>query len=680
VLRQFSVSVLAATAIALPGAAFAQPAASKPTVAPAVTTTLPAGTAGLVLINTDLNAWGELNRFNPYLNNPPNLPFGTLPNLSTVLGDFDYARDVQSWLGDRVGIALLPLTTPQDTLLNNLVFLVPTTNPEKSNTLLEKAKELAKPTAERTYKGITILEWRPPDSPAPGSETPESPAPEGPAPEGPAPESPAPSSAPSPNPLPNPSPTSGPASPSSSSAVPPRAAWAGMSNGSNTRAFTAEPAIPPAAPIESGGGATAPFPTMSKGLAIAVLPGQFVVATESVALEKMIDAQAEVAAGSANLAQTTGLQRTFAHPQFQKALFASYGDYANILRLFNQTIQLPSDPTKPDSPKQPVFSPRQIELITQRYSTFDGLTWVQPNGIKSETNVYFTSPQPQRATAALPNANQILTRLPAATYMAGSSRNFKQQWRELLELYEGDKQIEESLTLLRKELTKATGLDLEKDVIDWMDGEYALFFYPTQEGLFNYLDRKINLGIGLVIQTSDRARAESTLKKIDAFIKTTTNSSIAVANRTLKGQPVTSWEAKDGKRLLSIVSHSWIDADTLLITTGLGATKDLTPKPYLPLHLNPTFQTATVDLVKPNDGFTYINMGSTLSFIYGVVRTWMPPGSPYVEETQRLLGSIRSLSTTSTNTPEKIQAESLWVLGTYTKDPNAPDTPSVPMP
>lgn len=400
------------------------------------------------------------------------------------------------------------------------------------------------------------------------------------------------------------------------------------------------------------------------------------VATESVALEKMIDAQAEVSAGSANLAQTTGLQRTFAHPQFQKALFASYGDYANILRLVNQTIQLPSDPTKPDSPKQPVFNPRQIELITQRYSTFDGLTWVQPNGIKSETNVYYTSPQPQRATVALPNANQILTRLPAATYMAGSSRNFKQQWRELLELYEDDKQIEESLQMLRKELTKATGMDLEKDLIDWMDGEYALFFYPTQEGLFNYLDRRVNLGIGLMIQTSDRGRAESALKKIDTFVKTASNSSITVVNRTLKGQPATSWEAKDGKRLLSVVSHSWIDSDTVLITTGLGATKDLTPKPYLPLHLNPTFQTATVDLIKPNDGFTYINMGSTLSFIYSMIRPWMSAGSPYVEETQRLLGSIRSISATSTNTPDKIQAESLWVLGTYTKDSNTPSEPT----
>ncbi len=685
-LRRMSLSVLAATAIALPGAATAQPATqpSQPpstvtpsvtptvtpvatptpvapsvttTLTPSITTVLPAGSAAVVMMNTDPAAWGELNRFNPYINQSGDLPFGIPFSLTMLLQDFDYARDIQSWLGDHVGVALLPLTSPQDTLLSNLVLLIPTTNAEKSNALLEKAKELAKPTAERNYKGITILEWTAP--------TPE---------EGATPEP----GAPMPQPIP-PAKTI-PHKPGHEAVLPlgtgrttlmPTVGQAAAAAADPTPSpgDTAPAADPPISPDENG--PVPPFANMGKQFAIALLPGQIVLAAEPIALEKLIDAQSETTTGN-TLAQTPAFQRTLSHPQFQKSLLVSYGDYGNILKLINQTVPMLPDPSKPDAPKHPLFTQRQLDLITQRYSTFDGLTWVRPNGLHSETNVYFTSPQPQRATANRPDANQILTRLPAATYAAGNSRNLKKQWQELLEFYEGDPQTQEVLKRTKLELTKATGLDLEKDVIDWMDGEYALFFYPTQEGFFNYIDPRFNLGVGLLIQTSDRPRAEATLQKLDQTLKTATaktSSPAMIANRPVKGQSVTSWEVKDGKRLLSILSHSWIAPDTVLITTGIGPTRELTPKPYLPLNLNPTFTEATDGLIKPNDGFTYVNMGATLSFVYSLLRSWVPMDSPYAQETQRLLGTIRSMSTTQTTTPEKIQAESLWVLGTYTPKP-----------
>jgi hypothetical protein len=679
VLRRMSLSVLAATAIALPGAATAQPATqpsqppatvtpavTPPTVAPAVTptvtTVLPGATAAVVMINTDPAAWGELNRFNPYINQSGELPFGIPFSLTMLLRDFDYARDIKSWLGDHVGVALLPLTSPQDTLLSNLVLLIPTTNAEKSNALLEKAKEFAKPTAERDYKGITILEWT---APTPDGETLEQ-------------------SVPTPQPIP-PAKTT-PHKSGHEAALPSAKGMAPLTpTTSQPRAIAAEPmptpspadVSPPTAdpplPDDNGpvdNGPVPPFPGLGNKFAIALLPNQIVIAAETVALEKLIDAQ-ETNAGAA-LAQAPAFQRTFNHPQFQKSLMVGYGDYGNILKLINQTLPIPPNPSNPDAPQQSIFTARQIEFITQRYSTFDVLTWVRPNGILSESNVYFTTPQPQRATADHPDANQILTRLPAATYAAGNSRNFKQQWQEILEFYEGDPQSQELLKRAKLELTKATGLDLDKDLIDWMDGEYALFFYPTQEGFFNYIDPRFNLGVGLMVQTSDRPRAEATLRKIDQFLKTSTAKTYSpamVASRTVKGQPITSWEVKDGKRLLSVLSHSWIAPDTLMITTGIGPAQELTPKPYLPLNLNPTFTEATGGLIKPNDGFTYVNMGSTLSFVYSLMRSWVPMDSLYAQEAQQLLGTIRSMSSTQTTTPEKIQAESFWVLGTYTPKP-----------
>ncbi len=90
----------------------------------------------------------------------------------------------------------------------------------------------------------------------------------------------------------------------------------------------------------------------------------------------------------------------------------------------------------------------------------------------------------------------------------------------------------------------------------------------------------------------------------------------------------------------------------------------LNPKPYLPLHLNYTFRTATESLPKPNEGYFYINMGSSLSFLYGLILPSVPRQySPYVRQAQQVLGTVRSVSSTSSTTPEAQRIDSLWVLG-----------------
>jgi hypothetical protein len=89
----------------------------------------------------------------------------------------------------------------------------------------------------------------------------------------------------------------------------------------------------------------------------------------------------------------------------------------------------------------------------------------------------------------------------------------------------------------------------------------------------------------------------------------------------------------------------------------------LNPKPYLPLHLNHTFQTATTSFPIPNDGYFYVNMGATLSFLYNLL---LPPVSTsdslFVQEFQRIAGTVRSVSTSNSTTADAQRLDSLWVL------------------
>lgn len=90
---------------------------------------------------------------------------------------------------------------------------------------------------------------------------------------------------------------------------------------------------------------------------------------------------------------------------------------------------------------------------------------------------------------------------------------------------------------------------------------------------------------------------------------------------------------------------------------------DLAPKPYLPLHLNPTFQTATAGFPMPNNGYFYVNMGATLSFLYSLILPSVPAGDAlFVQEFQRIVGTVRSVSSSNSITAEAQHFDSLWVL------------------
>ncbi|WP_206754588.1 DUF3352 domain-containing protein, partial [Leptolyngbya sp. FACHB-36] len=422
-----------------------------------------------------------------------------------------------------------------------------------------------------------------------------------------------------------------------------------------------EPRSEPESEPEEPSGAR--MPGLSTGIAIAQLPGHLAVASEPAALQKLIDAQARTP-----LAQNPQFQRTLKHAQFERSLTVGYGEYTGLLKLANQFFaQLPPipDPEGKNVRPQKLFSAKQIDYLTQNYSTFDLLTWVRPEGLHSQSNAYFTGLKPEKATPNFSDANQILTRLPAATFVSANSRNFKQQWQEFVEFSQGDKESQDALKLLRDNVRKMTGLDLDQDLIAWMDQQYAVFFFPTKGGFFNAINPQINIGYALLIQTSDRPAAEAALKKIDQLVKKEARGGISIANRRIKGQLMTSWEAKDGKRSISLLSHHWISNDTLMLTSGTGAAADLTPKPFVPLNLTYTFKTATNPFPLPSQGYFYLNMGSTLAFVNTLVRAFEPEivESPYYQTGLSIIGTIRSISSSQTMTDDRLQADSLWVLG-----------------
>ena len=186
----------------------------------------------------------------------------------------------------------------------------------------------------------------------------------------------------------------------------------------------------------------------------------------------------------------------------------------------------------------------------------------------------------------------------------------------------------------------------------YLDGEYAFFTYPTTQGL---LASELKIGMGLYVQTSDRSTAEISLNKLDKSIKSIFAGGLEVASHDIGNIPITSWEI--GKQ--SIFAYSWVDDKTLLVSTGLGAMRELLPQPQRQLPKDYNFATATTSFSSPNQGYFYINMGSSLSWIYSFLPATTDPS---IQTFKQVIGNVYSFSSTSHITSNQEQYDGLVVL------------------
>lgn len=632
-------------------------AAIEPASPPAVTKALPADLPGLILVNTSGGSWSALERFNP-----TPIPFGTAGNFFLPPW-LDYKTDVAPWLGDRVALALLPVSSEAkpESFDNHTLLVVPVTNNQALQPFLEKLKtNRGKLKAEREYNGATILEWESAKPPAVKPPTTESDCLKAPIVSflpavsqtclSALPSEPVsflwqvqlaqlrlgllPTVAQAQPSTPTPTPTVAPTPIPSTPETPPEQ--------------LEPPAPPPTKPT--------PPPASNDGLAIAILPNFLAIASNAKPLEQWVDAQT----GISPLAENPRFQRTLAHRQFNQSLLVSYGDIAGLAQFVTAApVGIPTPTPVPFPPP----TAKDFEALTKVYNTIDVFTWVEPEGIRGQSNAYYTTPQPNFATADLPSANQILTRLPAATYLSANSRNFKQQWQSFAAEIDADPPSQFITKGIRDWVRNATGLDLDKDLAPWVDGQYVFFMFPTNQGFFPAIDRNVKLGLSVMLQTSDRPAAEAALAKFTQHVKSLPGSQFAIRDLTVKGQSIVSWEGVDGSRRISFLSYGWVNDDTLILTTGAGPMTALNPKPYSPLDQTPTFQTATTSLPRPNEGYFYVNMGSSLSFLYGLLLPNFGSGdSPEIRQIKQALGILRSISTTNSATADRQQFDSFLVL------------------
>ncbi len=398
-------------------------------------------------------------------------------------------------------------------------------------------------------------------------------------------------------------------------------------------------------------------PRMTAGFALAYLPGgtsHVIVAPTIAVLKDLLDSQK-----NASFSANPDFQKTLTDPRFGQALVVGFGDYKGITDSSRKMLE------KTGSPFPMLQLEGPLKGLEDAYGNMEGFLWATPQGLQGEGTLYLKpniSPESLALLKSTDSSNQILSKLPAVTYGMFNANNLAFPMKTVMQAYGKNPQTKSLLDFARNFTQGLAGFD-DRDLFPWMDKEFAGFLFPTQQGVFANMF-KVEMGMGMLIQTSDRPIAEASLKKIQASLVKRYGKNTTVTKRTVNGTVFTSVNGKDEK---SILAYSWVSPDTVLIVTGAESADRIVPKPWQALSDSTTFKAAIASLPTNNAGYVYLDGSATSAFIFNSIAPKFFPSvgldSPEVQEYKASAGSIRHVVGTSLVRDDRIQVVARMELG-----------------
>ena len=582
---------------------------------PIITNILPADTPAAMIINTREEAWSTLKQYALFTQLSESFGIDPSPQALPLLPlGMDYAEDVQPWVGDGVAIALLPV--PSIRTINPVERLVTVLPINDAATFFDFIPTLAEVRGalpeQHSYRTFPIWVW--PSEFVPyedysWEEFPEEIELE----EFPEPE---------------------PVEHSPASLAP------------NAYYELDLPYIHLPDPNYSADGYTIP------GYAIAHL-GNYIVAAEDIdSLRQWIEYQTQ---GGPTLTSNPSFEKTQSHPQAQNSLATIYGNVGQLLSFeFSNPFQGFGLPPIP----RPSLSDRAAMANLFSNVTFDALIFPETQGMHFEAHLYTEGALPDLPPS--PNADHsILGLIPAATYFMGSGYDISGFWNDVSSAFSVNEVTGGLLETARSIVALATSLDLDTEILGWMDGEYSLFLFPSRSGLLNSFFPGVGLEAGVLLETSNREAAETALAALDNVVGEEVALPAAIADHT-----VVNWQYDvNGDGLMdSVLAHTWLTDDTLAFTSGSGAMERLVvPAGFNALSSHSTFRNATENFPTPNNGYVYVNASSTLSFFYNLFG-FNQATEPWAIDVRRYFGTVRSLSLSTSSSSQQFQINALLGL------------------
>ncbi|MEH2438676.1 DUF3352 domain-containing protein [Nostoc sp.] len=345
----------------------------------------------------------------------------------------------------------------------------------------------------------------------------------------------------------------------------------------------------------------------------ALLDGRFLVITDSPkATERAIDAYKN----QTSLATTGGFADNF--PKI-----------ANDQRFGQFYVNVPTAAKiAAASPNRPL--PAQVLAQLQNNQGLAGTMTLEAEGIRFK-GVSWLNPNSQRVLAVENKAGKMQSRVPAETLMMLSGGNLQRLWGDYVLTSQGNPLSPIAPEQLRGGIKSLTTLDLDKDLLSWMKGEFSLSVIPSspKEGSPD----NFRSGLVFMVQGSDRNSAEASIKQLDDVMRN--QYQFQVQSAKVAGQPVVNWVSPYGTLT---ATHGWLDGDVAFLVVGAPITDKIVPKPNNTLASTIPFQQTVPTEPNPTNGQFFLDVERTVKNF---------PLPTLISNQQTLLDATRSIGMTS---------------------------------
>lgn len=608
-----------------------------PVEPPAVSRLLPNNTAFALFMNPDEKLWQSLTQFQSF---PRDM---TTPGwlFSGAFQGINYHGDIQPWLG---GLSAGVMLVEPETGESRYATVLPVKDAAQMPKFLDRLKRHRsnKLPVTRSHNGVSILYWEPERFPAfdpPSEENVEQ-----------------------------------------LEAVKSKTEKSQPSDSQPSDRPVADPAetLPKIPESAVSGDITAPSRKKMiefGGFAAAYLPSGFVVVSEKLeTVQYLIDRQPINHQPLPDaLVHSPAFQRTLQDSRYPKSLLTGFGDYSLLLKSSLADVRNLANPFFSIDPNSPELK-LGFNLIDQYQDRVDAFLWMQPEGLEAQASIHLKKSLPTSLTTMFTSPNRLATQMPAVTYGMSDGNNLASFWNLLMLGLNANPKTKKLVADFRSASQKNVGID-DRDIFPWMDREYAIYGFPTRGGLFPKFDSKLELGLGMLVQTSDRPKAEVALKKIESALGKVSNGLFKVTQRTVKDQKLTSWEFPHWdskvKSPVSTLAYQWSTPDTLTIFSGAEASLNLLPKPWQTLDQSPNFKAAIAPLPTENMGYSYLNPPAILSLAnrFGFSSWFKTPDAPEDPEMDlsKIINSVFSVAGTGTIQERVITSDGFTKLATRAK-------------
>ncbi len=343
-----------------------------------------------------------------------------------------------------------------------------------------------------------------------------------------------------------------------------------------------------------------------------LLDGHFLVIADN---PKATEAAIDTFKGKASLATIPGYQENFrkisaSHP------FAQF--YINVPAAAKIST---SSSTRPLS--------AQVLAQLQHNQGIAGTMNLESQGIRLKA-ISWLKPNSDRVLTVENRAGKMPDRLPAETLMMVSGGNLARLWQDYVLTSQNNPNAPLPPEQMRAGIKSLTNLDLERDLLSWMNGEFSLAVIPATPTKGASAD--FRAGLMFMVHSSDRASAEQSLAKIDKAMQS--QYQFKIQPTTLNGKPVTNWVAPYGTLA---ATHGWLDNDIAFLSLGAPVTEKIVPEPTTTLASTDLFQNTVPKEPSPNNGQFFLDLERTKSLPLPIL----------LSDQQAILAPMRSIGVTA---------------------------------